>query len=125
VISINNFDIEEALKNMLTNPNVNIIICIGGTGISKTDITIEVVKSVLQKELDGFGELFRYFTHKKWKHLIKDIGILSIDTRATAGVVNNKIIFAIPGSPDATELAIKEIIIQAIPTLLGQLKKDS
>lgn len=125
VISINNIDIEEALKNMLINPNVNIIICIGGTGISKTDITIEVVKSVFQKELDGFGELFRYLTHKKWKHFITDVGIMSIDTRTTAGVANNKLIFVIPGSPDATELAIKEIIIPGTPTLLGQLQKES
>jgi molybdenum cofactor biosynthesis protein B len=124
VVSINNIDIEETLKNMLLNQNVNIIICIGGTGISKTDTTIEVVKSIFQKELDGFGELFRYLTYKKWKHLIKDIGILSIDTRTTAGVANNKLIFAIPGSPDATEFAIKEIIIPSAPTLLGQLQKE-
>lgn len=125
VVSINNLEIEEALKNMLINPNVKIIICIGGTGISKTDTTIEVVKSIFQKELDGFGELFRYLTYKKWKHFIPDLGILSIDTRITAGVSNNKLIFAIPGSPDATKLAIKEIIIPATPTLLGQLQKDS
>lgn len=124
-ISINNHEIEEVLKNMLINTNVNIIICIGGTGISKTDITIEVVKSVLQKEIDGFGELFRYLTYKKWKHLIMELGLLSIDTLTTAGVANNKLIFAIPGSPDATELAVKEIIIPAVPTLLGQLQKDS
>ena len=125
VIYINNLEIEEALKNMLINPNVNIIICIGGTGISKTDITIEIVKSIFQKEIDGFGELFRYLTHEKWKHLITDLGILSVDTRTTAGVANNKLIFAIPGSPDATELAIKEIIIPGTPSLLGQLQKDS
>jgi len=124
-ISINSHEIEEAFKNMLINTNVNIIICIGGTGISKTDITIEVIKSVLQKEIDGFGELFRYLTHMKWKHLTTDLGILSIDTRTTAGVANNKLIFAIPGSPDATELAIKEIIIPGTPSLLGQLQKDS
>jgi molybdenum cofactor biosynthesis protein B len=123
-VSIHSADTEDTLKTMLINPNVNIIVCIGGTGISKTDTTVDIVKTLIQQELDGFGELFRYLTYTKWKHVIKDIGILALDSRATAGVANHKLIFAIPGSPEATELAIKELIIPGTPCLLGQLQKE-
>ena len=124
ILSVKNLEIEDALTNMLIDPNIHIIVCIGGTGISKTDITIETVKSVFHKEINGFGELFRHLTHTKWNHLVTNIGIIAMDTRCTAGIANNKLIFAIPGSPDATTLAIKELIIPGAPTLLGQLLKE-
>lgn len=124
MISVKNLEIEGPLTYMLNHPTIHIIICIGGTGVSNTDITIETVKPLFQKELIGFGELFRYLTYIKWNHLKHKIGIMSMSTRTTAGVANNKLLFAIPGSPDATELAIKEIIIPGSPTLLGQLRKN-
>lgn len=124
LIVVKNLDIDEALKNMLLDPKLSTILCIGGTGISKSDITVEAVEKIIQRHLPGFGELFRFLTYKKWKHLKEKIGILALDTRAMAGVVNNKIIFVIPGSPEATELAVKELIIPGLPTLLGQLRKE-
>lgn len=124
ILAIKNHEIGDAMNDMLIDPTIHIIVCIGGTGISKSDITIETVKILFQKELTGFGELFRQLTHTKWNHLIKNIGILAMDTRSIAGVANNKLIFAIPGSPDATTLAIKELIIPGVPTLLGQLMKE-
>ncbi|MBS0184790.1 MAG: hypothetical protein JSS34_00305 [Proteobacteria bacterium] len=121
---IKNLEITDALNQMLMDPSINVILCIGGTGISSQDVTIEAVNQFIQKPLPGFGELFRSLTYEQTKHLTSQIGILSLDTRATAGVYKNVLIFAIPGSPHATTLAIEKIIIPGLPTLLRQLTKE-
>ena len=123
--NVSNLEINEALHKMLAKTNCSSIICIGGTGISKNDITIEAVKSNIIKEIPGFGELFRFITHEKWKHLKDEIGYLSVGTRAIAGVSSDsKLIYSLPGSPEAVRLAITELIIPDICTLIAQLKKD-
>ena len=124
VVTVKNLDLELTLKQILTDPSINVILCIGGTGISPHDVTVEVVNQIIQKALPGFGELFRSLTYEKTKSLIPQVGLLSLDTRATAGVYKNVLIFAIPGAPHATTLAIEEIIIPGLPTLLRQLSKN-
>ena len=124
VLTVKNLEIENALKEMLQDSSIQVILCIGGTGISPHDVTIEAVNAVIQKPLPGFGELFRYLTYTRFKSMISQIGLLSLDTRAIAGLRGNVLIFAIPGSPNATTLALKEIIIPELPFLLGQLKKN-
>jgi len=81
---------------------VEVIITTGGTGISKRDITIETIKPLFQKELDGFGEIFRYESYQ-------EIGTGALLSRATAGVYQETIIVALPGSPHAVELGMKII----------------
>ena len=87
-----------------TETDTDIIITSGGTGLASRDVTIESIIPMLDKEMPGFGELFR---HKS----IKEIGTSVILTRAIAGVVKNKAIFCLPGSPNAVQLALEEIII--------------
>lgn len=84
--------------------STDIIITSGGTGLAPKDITIESVTPLFEKEISGFGELFRYKS-------IEDIGTSVILTRAVAGVIKGKAVFCLPGSPNAVKLAISEIII--------------
>jgi molybdenum cofactor biosynthesis protein B len=81
-------------------------ILLGGTGIAPRDVTIEAIHPLLEKELDGFGEVFRRLTYD-------EIGSPSFMTRALAGVIGNKPIFCLPGSPDGVRLgmslALKEL----------------
>ncbi|MHA1777902.1 MAG: molybdenum cofactor biosynthesis protein [Promethearchaeia archaeon] len=92
---------------------IELIITIGGTGISQRDITIEAASPFIEKELPGFGELFRYQTYKS-------VGTVSIMTRALAGIHGKSVIVCLPGSPNAVELGINLILkeIQHIASLL-------
>jgi len=80
--------------------NDDILVLLGGTGVSRRDVTIETVRPFLEKELDGFGELLRSAS-------FKSVGAASVLTRATAGVANGKLIMCLPGSPDAAATALR------------------
>lgn len=92
------------------------IILNGGTGISKRDITYETVRGFLDKEIPGFGELFRYLSYK-------EIGTLSILSQATAGVMQGKLIFSIPGSEHAVRLAMEKLILPILGHAAYELVK--
>lgn len=79
----------------------------GGTGICARDVTIEAVKGIIQKEIPGFGEVFRALS-------FQEIGSAAIFSRAIAGVAYKTVIFAMPGSPAAVELAMERIILPEI-----------
>ena len=99
-------DDEEALRRALheaLDGGAEAVVFAGGTGVSPDDITIEAIRPVLDKELPGFGELLRALSYKR-------IGSAAMLTRALAGVHRGAAVFCIPGSPDAAELAIKELI---------------
>lgn len=121
---VQNLDVKQALQTMLEAKDLNAVVCIGGTGISPHDVTIEAINELCEKQLPGYGELLRAMTEERWIKHKKEIGLMAIDTRANAGVAKNKIVFAVPGSPDGTALAISELVIPGLPTLLGQLQKD-
>ena len=95
--------IRELILKLCENPNVDAIIITGGTGITKNDLTIETASNLFEKDLPGFGEIFRKLSYEQ-------IGSAAILTRATAGIRTGKAIFCIPGSPDAVELAVKKLI---------------
>jgi molybdenum cofactor biosynthesis protein B len=94
--------ISAALVNNLEN--LDAIIVNGGTGITARDNTTEVVKSLLDKELEGFGELFRMLS-------FNEIGAAAMMSRAIAGVRHGKFIAAIPGSTDACGLAMEKLLL--------------
>jgi len=94
--------ISAALVNNL--PNLDAIIVNGGTGITARDGTTEVVKSIIDKELEGFGELFRMLS-------FQEIGAAAMLSGAVAGVRHRKFVAAIPGSPDACRLAMEKLLI--------------
>jgi molybdenum cofactor biosynthesis protein B len=84
--------------------DADVIITSGGTGLASKDVTIESVTPLFDKEIPGFGELFRFKS-------IGQIGSSVILSRAAAGLLKGKVIFCVPGSPNAVELALSEIIL--------------
>ena len=92
------------------------IITSGGTGLTKNDITIEVVSKFADKRIPGFGELFRLKSYE-------EIGTAAILSRAFAGAVNGKVIFCLPGSPDAVGLALEQIIMPEIAHIMKHVRE--
>ncbi|HEY2421123.1 MAG TPA: molybdenum cofactor biosynthesis protein B [Neobacillus sp.] len=98
--------------------DIDVILTNGGTGIAKRDVTIETVQSLLEKEIVGFGELFRMISYQE------DIGSAAILSRAIAGVVKNKGVFSTPGSSGAVKLAMNKLILPEIGHVVREIKKD-
>ena len=101
--------IQDGLRKALVEANC--IILTGGTGITHDDCTIEAVEPLLQKCLTGFGELFR-------SKSFEEVGTRMVLSRATAGIIDGKAIFCIPGSKNAAELATRDIILPEISHIL-------
>ena len=99
------------INHIIETYDVDVIITTGGTGIGLRDITIETLKPLFTKELNGFGEIFRYESYK-------ELGTGAILSRATAGVYKGKLIIALPGSPNAVSLGLKIVMPE-----LGHLVK--
>ena len=98
------------------NDSVQAIIINGGTGISRRDSTFEAVDAMLEKRLDGFGEVFRYLTYQ-------DIGSPAIMSRATAGIIKGRVLFSTPGSENAVRLAMEKLILPELGHLVKELTK--
>ncbi len=105
----------EAIEHIIENQSPDAIITTGGTGISRRDVTIEAVSALLEKVLDGFGELFR-------KESSKRIGTAAVATRALAGVSNGTVIFSLPGSPDAVKTGM-DIILKEIAHIVKHARE--
>lgn len=100
----------------LANPDVQVVITTGGTGVTARDSTYEAVAALLQKRLDGFGELFRALS-------FQEIGAAAMLSRAVAGTVGRKALFALPGSEHAVRLAMTKLILPELGHLAQQLGK--
>ena len=92
------------------------VIITGGTGIGRRDSTIEAVRPLLEKELPGFGELFRALS-------FKEIGSAAMLSRALAGSLKGMIVFALPGSPQAVRLAMEALILPELGHLVRELTR--
>ena len=99
--------ITNTLSSLTNRADIDAVLTIGGTGISKRDITVDVLSRLMEKRLDGFGEMFRMMSYK-------EIGTGALMSRATAGVIGGKVVMCLPGSPEAIKLAVKRIIIPEI-----------
>lgn len=108
----------DAIMKGCQNEKIDVILTNGGTGIAKRDVTIETVQNLLEKEMVGFGEIFRMLSYQE------DIGSSAILSRAIAGVVNNKAVFSTPGSTGAVKLAMNKLILPEIGHVVRELKKD-
>jgi molybdopterin adenylyltransferase len=96
--------IRAELEELLAVPGVEAIIVNGGTGLARRDTTYEAITGLLEKRLDGFGELFRMLSYQQ-------IGSAAMLSRATAGVVRGRIIVSLPGAPAAVELAMQKLVL--------------
>jgi molybdenum cofactor biosynthesis protein B len=104
------------LKRALSQPDIDVILTNGGTGISKRDQTISVIEKIITQPLPGFGELFRMLSYEQ-------IGAAAMMSRATAGTANGKAIFVLPGSPDAVRLAMTKLIVPELGHVVQQLSR--
>ena len=96
--------------------STQVIITTGGTGITSRDGTYEAVAGLLEKRLDGFGELFRMLS-------FQEIGPAAMMSRATAGTIQGKVIFVLPGSENAVRLAMTRLIIPELAHVVQQVRK--
>ena len=101
------FDIQKISSKWINNSDVEVIISTGGTGLTGRDVSPEAFRSIFEKEIEGFGELFRFLSFKK-------IGTSTIQSRALAGVANGTYIFVLPGSPSACKDAWEEILLHQL-----------
>ena len=108
----------DAIRNglYLAMKVANCVIINGGTGLTHDDCTIEAVYPLLDKKIDGFGEMFRMKS-------LDEIGTSAMLSRATAGIINGKAVFCIPGSTPAVTLATKELIVPEIAHILSHANK--
>lgn len=88
----------------------------GGTGITSRDVTYETIAPLVDKMIVGFGEIFRFLSYR-------DIGSAAVMSRAFAGVVGKKIVFCLPGSPEAARLAVGSIIIPEIRHIVREVSR--
>ena len=117
------------LRQWIASPDVDVIIATGGTGVTGRDVTPEAFRAVIEKEIPGFGELFRWLSYQKIK-------TSTVQSRALAGVAEGKYLFALPGSPGACRDAWDDILkeqldarhkpcnfVELMPRLKEHLKK--
>ena len=104
--------VQDTLDELLADPTVDLVIATGGTGPTVDDVTPDAVAERFDRELPGFGELFRQLSYE-------EIGPRTIASRATAGIGRDTPVFVVPGSRNAVELATEAIILDEAPHLVG------
>jgi molybdopterin adenylyltransferase len=102
---------------LLQRDDVDVVLLSGGTGLSARDRTVEAVRPLMQKELPGFGELFRMVSFQE------QIGTAAMLSRAVAGGAHGKLIVSLPGSKAAVELALTRILLPELPHILHELRR--
>ena len=108
-------DIRVLIDRALAAPGVDVVLLNGGTGIAPRDGTYEVVSSVLDKRIDGFGELFRSLSYE-------DIGSAAMLSRAVAGTVGERVVVSLPGSRGAVELAVSKLLLPQLGHMVAQAR---
>src|SRR5581483_2183086 len=96
--------IRARLEELLALPGVDTVIVNGGTGLAPRDTTYEAIVALLEKQLEGFGELFRMLSYQQ-------VGAAAMLSRAAAGVARGKIVVSLPGAPAAVELAMQKLVL--------------
>ncbi|MGM0399558.1 MAG: MogA/MoaB family molybdenum cofactor biosynthesis protein [Halobacteriota archaeon] len=109
--------IQSTVDNLIDRGDVDLVVTTGGTGVSPDDVTVEAVRPLFEKDLPGFGEVFRAASYE-------EIGTKVVGTRATAGIANGVPVFVLPGSENAVTLATEEIICPEAGHLAGLATRD-
>lgn len=104
--------VQKTVDNLVGRKDVDVVVTTGGTGVTPDDVTIEAVSPLLEKELPGFGELFRSLSYD-------EIGTKVVGTRATAGVVDGVVVCCLPGSENAVRLGTEDILLPEVGHLVG------
>ncbi|WP_311172624.1 MogA/MoaB family molybdenum cofactor biosynthesis protein [Halobellus ordinarius] len=104
--------LQSTVDGLVDREAVDVVVTTGGTGVTPDDVTIEAVSGLFEKELPGFGELFRRYSED-------EIGTRVVGTRATAGILQGVPLFCLPGSENAARLGSEELIVPEAPHLAG------
>jgi molybdenum cofactor biosynthesis protein B len=104
------------VRRAIADANVDVVITTGGTGITSRDSTYEAIDGLLEKRLDGFGELFRMLSYA-------EIGAAAMLTRATAGLAGGTIVIALPGSEPAVRLGMEKLVLPEIGHLVREARR--
>jgi molybdenum cofactor biosynthesis protein B len=110
-------EIKSLLGELLQREDLRLIITSGGTGIGRKDLTVESASGLVGKEIEGFGELFRHLSYL-------EIGPASMVSRALGGVCGNKVLFCLPGSRNAMELAVTKLILPQLDHMIWELDRS-
>ncbi len=105
-----------SIREVLALTDVPVIITTGGTGITSRDSTYEAVTALMEKQLTGFGELFRMLSYP-------EIGAAAMMTRATAGIIARRAVFVLPGSEHAVRLALTKLIVPELRHVVRELHR--
>ena len=105
-----------ALRGFLGDAGVDAVILTGGTGLAARDGTVEVVRRFLDREIPGFGELFRALS-------FEEIGAAAMLSRALGGLASGKAVFSLPGSTNAVRTAMVKLILPELGHLLTEIRK--
>ena len=108
--------IRRAVEALLATPGVDVVVTTGGTGFSPRDVTVEAVSPLFERPIDGFGELFRMLSYPQ-------VGAAAMLSRAAAGLVGDRAVFLLPGSPKAVRLAMEALVLPESGHLLGQARR--
>ncbi|WP_157417437.1 MULTISPECIES: MogA/MoaB family molybdenum cofactor biosynthesis protein [Bacillus cereus group] len=110
--------IQQAVLAGYHKEDVDVVLTNGGTGITKRDVTIEAVSALLDKEIVGFGELFRMISY------LEDIGSSAMLSRAIGGTIGRKVVFSMPGSSGAVRLAMNKLILPELGHITFELYRQ-
>ncbi|MBE5104714.1 MogA/MoaB family molybdenum cofactor biosynthesis protein [Bacillus thuringiensis] len=110
--------IQKAVLAGYHQEDVDVVLTNGGTGITKRDVTIEAVSVLLDKEIVGFGELFRMISY------LEDIGSSAMLSRAIGGTIGRKVVFSMPGSSGAVRLAMNKLILPELGHITFELHRQ-
>lgn len=116
IVKDNVEDIQRAIRDFIEDDSVQVIIVNGGTGIARADVTIEALEHFVEKEIPGFGELFRSLS-------FEEVGSAAMMSRATAFVSEGKPVFCVPGSEKAVRLAVERLIAPEIGHLVWEANR--
>ncbi len=108
--------IDDILTDLVDRGDCDAVIFNGGTGIARRDTTFDTVSRRLEKQLDGFGEIFRMLS-------FDEIGAAAMLSRATAGVIGDTVVFLTPGSSNAVGLAMEKLILPEIAHVVFEMRK--
>jgi len=108
--------VQSAVDNLVSRTDVDVLVTTGGTGVTPDDVTVDAARPLFDRELPGFGELFRRLS-------ADEIGTKVVGSRATAGVVEDTLVFCLPGSEHATTLGTEDVILPELTHLVGLVNR--
>ena len=109
-------EIRDAMREAAATKSIQAVLINGGTGIASRDTTFETISALLEKKLDGFGEIFRMLSYQ-------EIGAAAMLSRAVGGIYAGMVVFSMPGSRGAVELAMEKLILPELGHAVGELER--